>query len=345
MPELIYPDSTELMEIEQDLIPVMEDDDPVFFGKLFPVSNADTYKLEWEQLDNFSGLQQARGLDGQPSRVARVGSNRFSTEPGVYGEFLQIDEQELTKRAEIAKFTGTIDVTDLVATAQRQLLQRRIDRQRFLGWTLLSTGAFNVAAPNGGYEHRDRYAFDTITASPGFTNLATATPFQFFQALMLQGRGTSSAFDSSATCYVNQVTANRIIGNTNANDLGGRFRIGGGNTINSLEEINTVLQARGLPKIEVYDKGYNTTINRSSFVPFIADGIGVLIGKRSSNAPLGGYRMTLNVHNGFKPGPYAMVKNTYGDDAPGKATCEVHDGHNGGPYITFPSMVKILNLG
>ena len=126
-----YPDSTELREIEQDLIPVLQDDDKVFFNELFPVENSDTYKLEWEQLDNFFGMQQARGLDGQPSRVARVGSNRFVTEPGVYGEFIDIDEAELTRRGQFAKFEGTIDVTDLVTQSQRQLLQRRIDRQRY----------------------------------------------------------------------------------------------------------------------------------------------------------------------------------------------------------------------
>lgn len=345
MPEYVMPDSTELREIEQDLMLVLEADDPDFFNDLFPVENAPTYKLEWEQLDNFSGLQSARGLDGNPTRVNRIGSNRFVTEPGVYGEYVDIDETELTRRGEFAKFTGTVDLTDLTMQCQKHLLQRRIDRQRHLGWTLLTTGQFNVAAPNGQYEHRDRYLIDTITANPTFATVATATPLAFFLGLVLQGRGTSSAFDASATCYVNQETANRILGNTNANDLGGRFRVGGGDTINTLEDVNVILKARGVPQIKVYDKGYLTTANRSSFVPFIPAGTGVLVGKRSTGAPLGCYRMTLNVHNDSQPGPYTMVVNTYGSQPPGRAVCQVHDGHNGGPVLFYPNAVRILNLG
>jgi hypothetical protein len=337
-----YPDSTELREIEQDLIPEMEADDPVFFKDLFPTENADTYKLEWEQLDNFSGLQQARGLDGQPSRVQRIGSTRFVTEPGAYGEFVDIDEKELTTRAAFAKYTGTIDVTDLTMLSQRQLLQRRVDRQRFLGWSLLTTGQFSVAAPNGGYEHRDRYNFGTIVASPSFSSAGSATPYQFFRALCLQGRGTSSAFDARSTCFVNQVTANKIM---NTTDIRQVLRVGGGNSLNRLSDFNEILKGEGLPTIVIYDKGYSTGANTiATFVPFIPDNVGVLVGKRTNNAALGAYRLTLNVHNNFEPGAYQIVKNTYGTDVPGVAVCQVHDGHSGGPVVFFASGVKILQL-
>lgn len=338
-----YPDSTELIELEQELIPQIEEDDPVFFS-IFPIRNVENWKLEWEQLDNFFGLQQARGLDGQPSPVARIGSNRFSTEPGVYGDFVSIDEKELLTRAAFAKFEGHMDITDLVMIAQRQLLQRRIDRIRYIGWTLLTTGAFLVAAPGGGYEHRDRYAFETITASPGFSNTTTATPLSFFLGLLTKGRGTSSTFDSGSKIYVNATTVQNIINNTNASD-GGRIRLNYGQTMNVLEDVNTVLKGRGLPTIEVYDKGYLTTPDPASFQLFIPNGIGVLIGKRSSGSAVGAYRMTLNAFNGFKPGPYTQVVNTFGQESPGVAKLEVHDGHNGGPVVFFPKAVKILNLG
>lgn len=342
--EYVYPDSTELKAIEQDLIPVMEERDPVFFQELFPTDeSSDTYKLEWEQLDNFFGLQQARGLDGQPPPVQRVGSNRYSTEPGVYGEYVLIDEKEMTRRGEFAKYTGTVDLTDLVQTAQRQLLQRRLDRMRYIGWTLLTTGEFLVPAPHGGYEHRDRYNFTTHTASPTFSTVATAAPFDFFLGLSNIGRGTSSRFGAASKVYVNSVTVQRILRNTNANDIGGKYRIGGGNTINTIENANSILAERGLPQIVQYDEGYLTTKDASSFVPFIPDGVGVLVGSRPGGQPVGNYRLTRNANNNFNPGAYTEVIDSAGREIPRQV--QIHDGHNGGPVVYFPSAIRILNLG
>lgn len=267
------PTATELEEIEQDLVPELEKEDPIFFKDLFPSDNSPTDKLEWEQWDNFYGLMQARGLDGSPSPVVRVGSNRFSTEPGYYGDSQRLDEAELTKRAKFAQFTGTIDAEDLALQAQRLLFQRRTDRQRWMGWTLLTAGKFLVASPNGGYEHRDSYTFKTLTASPAINNLTTGAPFAFMLSWNTEGRGTSSKFGPEAKCYANFTTLNTILTNKNPDDLGGRYKIGGGNTTNNLEDLNKVLSSRGLPQLIAYDEGYSTTKDTiASFVPFIPDG-------------------------------------------------------------------------
>lgn len=339
-----YPLATELQEIEQDLVWEMEKADPVFFKELFPVENANTDMLEWEQWDNFYGLQQARGLDGMPSPVARLGSNRFSVQPGYYGEYTRIDERELTKRAKFASYTGSVDVTDLVQMGQRFLLKRRQDRQRWLGWTLLTTGSFLVAAPNGGYEHRDTYSFKTLTASPAINNLSTGAPFAFMLSWNTEGRGSSSKFGPDATCYANQTTINTILNNQNANDLGGRYKLEYGQTVNSLPGLNSVLASRGLPQLGVYDETYLTSSAQSSYVNLIPDGYGVLIGKRTTGTPLGKYRMTINMHNGGQPGPYTIITNTYGVEPPDMARLQIDDGHNGGPVIQFPSAVRIIRF-
>lgn len=340
--QFVYPDSTKLKAIEQDLLPVLEGQDPVFFNELFPTDEADTYKLEWEQMDNYFGLQQARGLDGQPSPVARTASNRFSTEPGIYGEYVQLDEQELTRRGERGRFEGVVKLDDLVMVEQQKLLQRRIDRQRWIGWTLVTTGQFVVPSPNGQYEHRDRYIFQTRTASPGIQTVATSTPLQFLFGLLTAGRGTSSQFGPGAKIYINGVTVQRLFANTNANDLGGRFRVGGGNTLNAMEDLNGVLRSRGLPQLVMYDQGYLTSPAASSFVPFIPNNVGVMVGQRPGNAPVGYYRMTQNMANGFQPGAYTRVLNTTDREIPGKV--EIHDGHNGGPIVEYPSAIQIINF-
>lgn len=338
----VYPDSTKLKAIEQDLMPVLEGQDPVFFNDLFPTDEADTHKLEWEQMDNYFGLQNARGLDGQPTPVQRTASNRFSTEPGVYGEYVTLDEQELTRRGEFARFEGAVRLDDLVMLEQQKLLQRRIDRMRFIGWTLVTTGQFVVPSLNGLYEHRDRYAFQVRTASPGIQTVATSAPLAFLYGLLTASRGTSSQFGPNAKIYINAVTVQRLFANTNANDLGGRFRIGGGNTLNAMNDLNGVLRERGLPQLEMYDQGYLTTTAASSFVPFIPNNVGVMVGQRPGNAPVGYYRLTRNMANNFQPGAYTRVINTTDREIPGKV--EIHDGHNGGPVVEYPSAIQIINF-
>ena len=54
-------------------------DDPIL-QKHFPIVNVDSHILSWEQRDNYKGLQQVRGLDGQPKRINNVGAKRFTME-------------------------------------------------------------------------------------------------------------------------------------------------------------------------------------------------------------------------------------------------------------------------
>lgn len=344
--EYTYPTATELRLIERDLIPVIEDDDPVFFKELFPLEESDMDKLEWEQKDNLTGLQQARGLNGQPSSVSFLGGKRWQTEPGYYGEHKVIDEELLTRKRPYGQLTGVIDLTDEVADAQQHLLQRRVDRQRYLGWAMLTTGQFLVAAPGGGYRHVDTYPLETLSMSGDFTeldSLSDSEPLRFLRLVQLEGRGTSADFGRKSKIYMNQVTANMLLSNKNPNDLGGKYRINAGNTIIGLDDINMVLQTNNLPAIEVYDKGYLN--DAGVFVPFIPAGVAVAVGVRPANQKLGAYRMTRNASNpNMEPGSYTNVIDSaaYGQNMP--RTVRVEDGHNGGPVIFYPNAVKILDL-
>jgi hypothetical protein len=143
MADLTYPSAIELAQIAQTLAPRLTADRPIF--DIFPMRPVDSHLLEWDQMDNFIGLQQIRGLNGEPPRVKQIGGKRYLMVPGVYGEFALLDEQQLTTRRPWGTFTGTIDVSDLVLEKQNQLLQRRYDRIELTGWTLLATGTFSVS--------------------------------------------------------------------------------------------------------------------------------------------------------------------------------------------------------
>ncbi|HEU4751969.1 MAG TPA: major capsid protein [Armatimonadota bacterium] len=336
MATFVYPSSAELKEVEQEKLPKLTQDDPIF--TLMPAVNVDAHLLEWEQEDNWVGLQQVRGLGGAPGRVARVGAKRYKVEPGVYGEFVRIDEVELTTRRQYGSFNAPIDLTDLVMRAQDQLLARRIDRLRYIGWTLLTTGTYSVADPSNQVLHTDTFSLQTYGGSD-WSTAATSTPIADFRAMALQGRGKGVSFGAGARAFANRVTVNRLLANSNAADIGGKLVVAGNNVV-SLSDANRVLLANDLPALETYDEGYLD--NNGTFQPFIADDKVVVIGKRSSGSPIMDYAMTRNANNpNLAPGVYTKV-----DDDPNRVPrfIDVHDGHNGGPRIYFPSAIVIMSV-
>jgi hypothetical protein len=336
MPTYIYPDSARLMEIEQDLLPRLINDDPIF--QLFPITTEDDDLLRWEQKDNFLGLQQVRGYNGQPPRVARVGAKGYLAQPGIYGEFVVIDEREITKRRRLGTFGEPIDISALVLEGQEQLLQRRIDRMRQILWTLVASGTFSVASANGVVMQTDTYPVQTASAAVTWATHATATPLVDLRAVKLKARGHSVSFGRKAQAFANSATVNDLLENTNASDIGGK-RIANGATFNSLSDYNRVLLDNDLPQIVEYDEGYLD--DSGVFQLFVPNNKVAVVGMRGKGAPVGEYRQTRNASNpGAAPGPYMDVIES---EKPPKEV-EVHDGVNGGPVIFFPSAVVVLTV-
>jgi hypothetical protein len=132
---------------------------------------------------------------------------------------------------------------------------------------------------------------------------------------------------------------NYLMNNTNAADMFGKRLTN--STINSLEDVNTILGANDFPQIVPYDKGYIS--DAGVFTNFIPDSKAVLVGARTNGAKLGEYRMTRNANNPtVEPGPYTRVIDHGENFIPRKI--EVHDGHNGGPVIWFPGAVVTFTL-
>lgn len=333
MSEYIYPANAELQEIAQSKLPRLTTQRRIF--DILPIVSVDASVLMWEQKDDYKGLQQVRGLSGAPGRVKAVGGKRYMAQPGVYGEYATIDELELTTRRRYGTFSTPIDVTDLVMEKQDQLLQRRLDRIEAIGWTLLTTGTFSVS--NGaGVSHTDSYTFQTYDATTWAT-VATATPLLDFRAVKLLGRGYSTSFGSSARAYMNQGTLNNLINNTNAADVGGRRQ---GGFIPTTADFQGILLADDLPQIVVIEDGYFN--DAGTWVKFMADGKVLVVGARGNGDPVGDYALTRNANNpDMAPGAYMRVV-----DEPDRVprNLEVHDGHNGGPRLYYPSSVVIMDV-
>jgi hypothetical protein len=336
MPTYGYPAAAELQEIEQEKLPILTANDPIF--TIMPMVQADAHLCEWEQEDNWTGLQQVRGLGGQPGRVNKVGAKRYSMEPGVYGEYSTIDEVELTTRRKYGTFDQPADISDLVMREQDRLLMRRLDRIRYIGWTLVATGTFAVSNEKG-VIHTDTFSLQTYAAGVAWATVATAKPIQDFRAVKLQARGKGVSFGGQAKAYVNQVTANNMLNNTNAVDIGGKL-VTNGNHMTSLADVNKVLLANDLPQIEVYDDGYLDDTN--TFQPWIPNAKVVLAGFRPGGARIADYAMTRNASNpNMAPGAYTKVDD---DENRVPRSVRVHDGHNGGPRIYFPSALVVMSV-
>src|SRR5262245_8002173 len=182
-----YPSIIELQEIDQDLLPVLAQDDPIF--EIMPITTQDADRLAWDQEDDYTGLTTLRGVNGQPGAVQAVGAHRYEVRPGVYGEFATIDEEELTSRGRLGQWNVAANVDDLVRGRQDQLLHRRINRIRWLGWKLVTSGAYNVLSRNGA-QHTDTYDLQDYNGSTWAT-ANTATPLADFRGAQLLSRGHS----------------------------------------------------------------------------------------------------------------------------------------------------------
>jgi hypothetical protein len=336
MVDFVYPSAVVLEQINQELAPRLMANRRIF--DILPTANVDSHLLEWEQKDNYLGLQQVRGLNGQPSRVKQTGGKRYLQSPGVYGEFELLDEQQLTVRRPWGSFGNTIDVTDLVREAQDKLLQRRLDRIEQIGWTLLATGVFAVADGTS-VLHTDAYTTQSFAAGVPWSTAATATPLADMRAVQLKSRGYSVNFGAGATAYLNRSTANAMLANTNPADIGGR-RGQGLTTINSMAMVNQLTAADDLPEFVIYDDGYYD--DAGAFQLFVPNNKVIVVGTRRDNDPVGQYRFTRNANNpGLQAGPYMKVV-----DDPDKVprSIEIHDGHNGGIVLFHPAAIVVMTV-
>jgi hypothetical protein len=345
--DFIYPTSADLNEIARDKLPMLVADRPIF--AYFPIRDHEATLVEWEQRDNYSGLQQIRGINGQAPSVQKTGVRRFADQPGVYGEYSILDEQELTNRRAPGQFGAPMDISDMVMDVQDQLLQRRLDRQEALIWTLCATGTFSVLGKDNAIVHTSTYLRQTYSAFASWSSFSTATPLADFSGVQLLARGHSVNFGSGAKAFMNRKTFNNLRSNTNAADIYGRRTTGLG-TVNSLAQWNELLSQDDLPEIVIYDAGYlvDGSVNPFAtdmtqfgvFTPFIPDNTVIVFGQRPGNQPIGQMMQTRNVENGGAPGPYMKVIDTIDRKVP--RTIEVHDGFNGGPTIEYPSALVVM---
>lgn len=331
----VYPTTRELREINPEKIQELTRNRPTF--EIFPTTESEYWTLEWTQKDNWRGFQQLRGLNGEPSYVKMQGERAFSAKPGVYGEFMTVDEEMMTLRAQQVPSGEPVDISTLVTERQDYLNFRETELLEFIHWKALLDGQFTFLGPTGAI-YSDVFPIQTATFSD-WSTIATATPLLDLLGLKVLASGKSVAFDSGAKIYLNSVTLSYLLRNTNAADLGGHLAYAQGGTKNFKEigEVNTVLSGFNLPQLVEYDEGYVDETS-GTFTKWIPNDVLSIVGRRTNGDRLGEYRMTRNAQNAdMAPGRYEEVIDHLGNRVP--RLIEVHRGHNGGLVIFYGSAI------
>lgn len=339
MPTYNFPTSYKIETIERIKLPRRVADSPLL--SIMPFDSTPETFLLWEQGDLYRGFQQWRGLNNRPLTVSRVGSKRYFAEPGVYGEKIILNEDELTnRRAKAAQSQpgGPVDIGDLVMEAHEQLLDRRLTLITKIIADYLVGGSFTVSDINGNTVYRGSYTRQQVTPAVAWNLVNTAMPLKDMIGYRELELGQDVVFDESGVQLMTSKTWSFVQGNLNANDLFGK-RVGGGNTINSVADLNQIFLQNGVPPIRIWNDGYFRESD-GAFTKFIPDGKVLVVGKRKSGARVGSYRFTRNINApGAAPAPYVRVR--VEDDVPSHV--EVHDGHNGGPVLQYPGTLIVVN--
>lgn len=345
MPTYLFPSSAQITQIEQELLPRLTNDDPIF--EFFPIVSSDSALVEWWVEDNYFGLMAGRGYNGEPTNVPDVGANHYVMSPSVFGEFGVIDEYTITTRAAPGRPDIPIPVQDLVARRLRQLLTRQVNRISWMAWTLLVNGQYVIIDKRGTVIGREAYKPKTYNPSVLWSSTTTAVPLQDFHAIQNLEEGQSASFGSDAVSFMNRRTFNYLSSNTNAADLGGK-RSSGLASVTGLDEINRILLADDLPQIQIWNQGYiqETASGPGTWTPWIPTGQVVTVGNRGNNRRIGSFSYTRNASNpdtGARP--YVKVVDVGArDNEPPPRSIQVHRGFNGGLTIEYPGAVVVSKV-
>ena len=292
----VYASSADLKEILPDKYAVLTMEDPIF-QDLMPIASVDAGKVIWDQRDSFRGLAGARAPGGPYNIVQREGITRYEMRPGYYGDKKIITEEMMTEAAEIGTFGTGIKISGIQSNDQDHLLTRALQRIKLVAWNFFTSGSYSYIDKNGVVCVEDAQSLTPFTTSVAWSSHSTATPLYDLRQAKLRHRGHSVSFGKDAKLYLNSQDVNDLLSNSNANDLGGfRAVILGPAAAQSvgmtLYAVNEFLLRNDLPQIVEWDDTYIDDSGATQL--YIAQGYGVLVGKRLKGEPVSEFVMTRN---------------------------------------------------
>ena len=310
--------------------------------ELFPLVKVNANVITYEQMGVFRGLMATRHQSGPAGRARLPGANAWTAPPGYYASTVVIDEPDILNRRELGSWDQWDDDGRQTAMASDLLTQQMLDRMEKNAFDLLFTGSYVVVDQAGTEAMRDVYPIQQFTPGTAFSNRSASTPLDFIRTTVatLEAAGVSVDY-RGGTLLMNRSTANEVVGNQNAADIGGK-RLANGATANALEDVNALLLANDLPQIQIYNEGYyQEPEGTGPFTRFAPTGKIALVGKRTDGEPVGESNVTRAAQNDGQAADWFLFVNDYRKAVP--ARIEVTGGFNGGPKAYHPEALAIIN--
>lgn len=326
-----------------------------FLGEqLMPFEDTNTQVVQWDELDSERGMTAPHTMGTDPKIDTRPGSTLREFEPIPFKETDLVKENELLKARAYGTLGGVVNITDAIS----RIAKSRVDKNRIrVEWTRWQALLGQLTILENGVRVNESFAVQTHDVAVPFSTVATAAPLKEFNAVMLKFRATGASAQG-AEAYMNQATANNLLENQNENDLKGFQNANFVHLPYSMEEMNKIQTARGLPKLVVYDEGYID--EAGSFQNFIPNGKIIVVGKRPAGQAIGKWLMTPTLHrvkNGMPaPGMFEIIE-VNGMPSTGSVTVnlqqlgqhknpkiEVTGGVYGGPVLYYPRSIVVMDV-
>lgn len=307
---------------------------------IFPMVKQNQWKLIYERREMNTGLQGARGLDGETNPVNKPGVDAYEVEPGVFGDHWTITERELVNLRDSGDWFNFDESQEQMARGTEHLTGRFLDRCEQSIAQILMTGAFTASDVAGVTKVSKAFNVPQFTPSTLFSDLNNSIPLTYIRDLIpTLELGVSVSF-MKGFMLMSRPTANLILKNLNKADLEGR-RLNYGQTVNNLDDLNDLLVSNDLPKIKVYDKTYRPDPVGSGPVRFLTNGKIILVGVRDDGEQVGEYQLCRAAHNGNNsPGEWYSVEDFRKTRHP---KIILAAGHNGGPVVFYPEGLAVIN--
>lgn len=307
--------------------------------ELLPIVKINANVITYEQLGVFRGLMAARHVSGPAGRARMPGGEAWSAPPGYYATTVVIDEQDMVNRRDPGSWTDWDTDAKQTALASDLITQQMLDRMEKNAFDLLFTGSYTVVDQAGTEAFRDVYPVQQFTPGTAFNTLATSTPLAFVRDTIatLESQGVSVDF-RNGTLLCNRVTANVLVNNQNAADIGGK-RLANGATANALDDVNNLLLANDLPTIQIYNEGYYPDSGPHQL--FCPNGKINLLGKRTDGEPIGESNVTRAGQNDNAAPDWFLFVRDFRQEVPCRV--EITGGFGGGPKVYHPEALAIIN--
>lgn len=340
-----YPNNYELVELQARY---MEQSLDSYLGlSLFPDRTTDKAEIVMHRPDFIGGVQGWRGL-GKNMPTTDIGYNPFgeycTVQPGYWGESTKLDEVMLTKAGDPSACGAAIDITEMTGDIARGMLQRRYARKELSVWQALIYGGYTAMSISNQIVGSFRYPINRSSVAIPWSNKEYSTPLKDLRCLLLKGRGSIANFGSCTRFYMNQVTANALMSNQNAMDIG-KTAVSACCDYVGMDTINGQLAAQGLGQVAVYDNTYYD--NKKQLQLYIPDGKVVAIGCLPNGENIGRYFLTRNLLNcgtgQAVSSPVMMIKDNCGTGD--SREIKIMDGHNGGVGLQYPEAVCTIDVG